>query len=67
MITVSYIVKIKIKEIFFEVISHTKILFNEIVNDQRFCQTYRDGLDKRGTGQRRIWYMILDQIQAFIF
>ena len=67
MIEVSYIVKIKIKKIFFEVISNTKTLFNEIFNDQRFCKIYRDGLDKRGTGQRRIWYMILGQIQAFIF
>ena len=53
MIAVSYIMKRKIKKIFFEVISNSKI-FNIIFfqrNRQRprFCQTYRGGgLDKGG-------------------
>ena len=59
MIAVLYIIKRKIKKIFFEVISNSKIL-NIIFfqrNRQRpiFSQTYR-GLDKGGTGQRRIRY-----------
>ena len=50
MIAVSYIMKRKIKKIFFELISHSKIFniffFNEMVNDQDFFQTYRGELDK---------------------
>ena len=58
MIAVSYIMKRKIKKIFFEVISNSKIFniifFNEIVNDQDFPKL-TGGLDKGGgTGQRRI-------------
>ena len=51
MITVSYIMKRKIKKIFFEVISNSKIFniifFNEIVNDQDFSKL-TGGLDKGG-------------------
>ena len=57
MIAVSYIMKRKFKKIFFEVISNSKIFniifFNEIVNDQDFAKL-TGGLDKGGTGQRRI-------------
>ena len=58
MIAVSYIMKRKIKKIFSEVISNTKIFninffFNEMVNDQDFAKL-TGGLDKGGTGQRRI-------------
>ena len=49
MIAVSYIMKRKIKKIFFEVISNSKIFniifFNEIVNDQDFPKL-TGGLDK---------------------
>ena len=42
MIKVSYIMKRKIKKIFFEVISNSKIFninfFNEMVNDQDFAK-----------------------------
>ena len=60
MIAVSYIMKRKIKKIFFEVISNSKIFniiffFNEIVNDQDFPKL-TGGLDKGGTGQCRIRY-----------
>ena len=53
MIAVSYIVKRKIKKIFFEVISNSKIFniiffFNEIVNDQDFPKITGGG----GTRQR---------------
>ena len=52
MIAVSYIMKRKIKKIFIEVISNSKIFniifFNEIVNDQDFTKL------TEGTGQRRI-------------
>ena len=58
MIAVSYIMKRKIKKIFFELISNSKILniifFNEIVNDQDFPKLtgggtrQRGGLDKGG-------------------
>ena len=52
MIAVSYIVNRKIKKIFFEVISNSKIFniifFNEIVNDQDFPKL------TGGAGQRRI-------------
>ena len=51
MIAVSYIVKRKIKKIFFEVISNSKFFninfFNEIVNDQDFPKI-TGGLDKGG-------------------
>ena len=54
MIAVSYIMKRKIKKIFFEVISNSKIFninfFNEMVNDQDFPKL------TGGTGQRRIRY-----------
>ena len=53
MIAVSYIIKRKIKKIFFEVISNSKILLNEISNDQDFSKLI-GGLGKEGTGQRRI-------------
>ena len=36
MIADSYLMKIKIKKIFLELISNTKILLNEIVNEQDF-------------------------------
>ena len=63
MIAVSYIMKRKIKKIFFEVISNSKnfniIFFNEIVNDQDFPKLTGGELDKgKGTGQRRIRYYI---------
>ena len=62
MIAVSYIMKRKIKKIFFEVISNSKIFkiifFNEIVNDQDFPKLTGGGLDKGGTGQRRIRYKL---------
>ena len=50
MIAVSYLMKRKIKKIFFEVFSNSKI-FNIIFFQQngqqpRFSQTYRRGLDK---------------------
>ena len=52
MIAVSYIVKRKIKKIFFEVISNSKILniifFQRNCQRPRFFQTYRGGLDKGG-------------------
>ena len=62
MIAVSYIMKRKIKKIFFEVISNSKIFniifFNEIVNDQDLPKL-TGGLDKGGkTGQRRIRYSL---------
>ena len=44
MITISYIMKIKIKKIFFEVISNSKIVninfFQRNCQRPRFCQTY---------------------------
>ena len=63
MIAVSYIMKRKIKKIFFEVISNSKIFkiifFNKIVNDQDFPKLTGGGLDKGGgTGQRRIRYLL---------
>ena len=52
MIAVSYIMKRKIKKIFFEVISNSKIFkiifFNKIVNDQDFPKLTGGGLDKGG-------------------
>ena len=42
MIAVSDLMKIKIKKIFFEVISHTKIWLNEIANDQDFDKLTED-------------------------
>ena len=58
MIEVSYIMKRKIKKIFYEVISNSKI-FNIIFfqrNGQRprFSKKTYEGLDKGGNGQRRI-------------
>ena len=57
MISVSYLMKRKIKKIFLEVISNAKffniIFFQRNCQRSRFCQTYR-GQDKGGTGQRRI-------------
>ena len=54
MIAVSYIMKRKIKKIFFEVISNSKIFninfFQQNSKRPRFSQTYR------GAGQRRIQY-----------
>ena len=55
--------KRKIKKIFFEVISNTKILyiilFNGVTNNQNFVKLIR-GIDKGGgTGQRRIRYLFL--------
>ena len=54
MIAISYLMKIKIKKIYFEVIFNTKIFLNKYfqLNCQRprFCQAYR------GTGQRQIQY-----------
>ena len=58
MIAVSYIVKRKIKKIFFEVISNSKIFkiifFNKIVNDQDFPKLTGGTRQRGGTGQRRI-------------
>ena len=52
MIAVSYIMKRKIKKIFFEVISNSKIFninfFQRNGQRPRFSQTYRGGLDKGG-------------------
>ena len=45
MIAVSYQIKRKIKKIFLEVISNTKILLNEVANDQDFAKLTW-GLDK---------------------
>ena len=53
MIAVSYIVKRKIKKIFFEVISNSKI-FN-IIFFQRNCQRPRFSQTYRGTRQREDW------------
>ena len=60
MIAVSYIMKRKIKKVFFEVISNSKNFklnfFYKIVYDQDFPKL-TGGLDKGGgTGQRRIRY-----------
>ena len=61
MIAVSYLMKRKIKKVFFEIISNTKIFyiifFNEVTNDQDYAKL-TGGLDKGGTGQRRIRYLI---------
>ena len=61
MIAGSYIVKRKIKKIFFEVISNSKIFniifFQRNCQRPRFSQNYRGGTRQRGgTGQRRIRY-----------
>ena len=52
MIAVSYIMKRKIKKIFFEIISNSKIFninfFKRNGQQPRFSQTYRGGLDKGG-------------------
>ena len=61
MIAVSYIMKIKLRNFFFEVISNSKsfniIFFNEMVNDQDFPKL-TGGTRQRGggIGQRRIRY-----------
>ena len=59
MIEVSYIMKRKIKKIFFEVISNSKIFninfFNEIVSDQDFTKL-TGGLDKGGEGLDKVEY-----------
>ena len=56
MIAVSYLIKRKIKDIFLEVISNTKIFyinfFNEVVNDQDFAKLTWRGLDKVEYGIR---------------
>ena len=56
MIAVSYLIKRKIKKVFFEVISKTKILFSGVDNDQDFFKL-TGGLDKEETGQRQIRYL----------
>ena len=52
MIAVSYIMKRKIKKIFYEIISNSKIFniifFNEMINDQDFPKLTGGGLDKGG-------------------
>ena len=62
MIAVSYLMKRKIKKIYFEVISNTKFFYIKFFQwnceQSRFCQTYR------GTGQHRIRYNSYD---GFIF
>ena len=62
MIAVSYIMKRKIKKIFFEIISNTKIFYINFFqrNGQRprFFQTYRGGLDKGGGGLDNVEYGI---------
>ena len=59
MIAVSYIMKRKIKKIFFEVISNSKIFniifFNEIVNDQDFPKL-TGGARQRGGGLDNVEY-----------
>ena len=42
MIAVSFLIKRKIKKIFLEVISNTKILFNKIANDHDFAKLTGD-------------------------
>ena len=56
MIAVSYIMKRKIKKIFFEVISKIFNInfFNEMVNDQDFTKLTGEDKTKGRTGQRRI-------------
>ena len=58
MIAVSYIMKRKIKKIFYEVISNSKIFninfFQRNCQRPRFSQTYRGTRQGGGTGQRRI-------------
>ena len=54
MIAISYLMKRKIKKIFLEIISYTKILFNEIANYQDFAKL------KGRTRQRRIRYQKQD-------
>ena len=65
MIAISYIMTRKIKKIFFEVISNSKIFnitfFNEIVNDQDFSKL-TGGLDKGEAGQRRIRYIPINVV-----
>ena len=62
MIAVSYIVKRKIKKIFFEVISNSKFFninfFNEIVNDQDFPKITGGGTRQRGGGLDSVEYGI---------
>ena len=59
MIAVSYLMKRKIKKVFYEIISNTKnflykiFFFNEVANDQEFAKLI-GGQDKGGIGQRRI-------------
>ena len=59
MIAVSYIMNRKIKKIFFEVISNSKIFniifFNEIVNDQDFTKL-TGGTRQRGGGLDSVEY-----------
>ena len=60
MIAVSYIMKRKIKKIFFEVISNSKnfniIFFNEMVNDQDFHKL-TGGLDNVEYGNPLNFYL----------
>ena len=56
--------KRKINNIFIEVISNTKIFFNEGVNDQYFVK-HTGGLDKGGFRQRRIQYIYHQIILSF--
>ena len=57
MIAVSHIMKRKIKKIFFEVMSNSKIFkiifFNKIVNDQDFPKLTGGGTRQRGGGTRQ--------------
>ena len=70
MIEVSYIIKRKIKKIFLELISNSKIFniifFNEIIKDLNFPKL-TGGLDKGGgTGQRRIRYINAIKIRSIL-
>ena len=59
--------KRKIKKIFFEVISNSKI-FNEMVNDQDFPKLTGGTRQRRGTGQRRIRYSLpIDTVVLMIY
>ena len=59
MIAVSYLMKIKIKKIFIEVISNTKVLYIKFCSMKlpttKVLPNLQEVIDKGETGQRRIW------------